>query len=59
MLEQNLVEKREIVFVKLILNIDTEVIRNFMAKTFENFCIKNGKIKSLTLKNVLKIGFYY
>lgn len=59
LLEQNLANKRELDFVKLVLSVDTEIIKNFILKVFENFYIKDGKITSLTLKNGLKICFYY
>ncbi|MDO4302198.1 MAG: recombinase family protein [Clostridia bacterium] len=58
-LEQNLEEKREIDFVRLATAIDTKVIQIFIENMFQNFCIKNGKIINLTLKNGITITFYY
>lgn len=58
-LEQKLEDKREIDFVKLAMAINTKIIQNFIENIFQNFCIKNGKIINLTLKNGIKITFYY
>lgn len=58
-LEQNLEDKREIDFVKLVTTIDSKIIQNFIQNMFQNFCIKNGKIIKLTLKNNIVVTFYY
>lgn len=59
MIEQKLSEKREIDFVKLATSVDAKIIQNFINNTFQNFCIKNGKIINLTLKNGIKVKFFY
>ena len=58
-LDQNLEDKREIDFVKLVTTIDSKIIQNFIQNMFQNFCIKNGKIIKLTLKNNIVVTFYY
>ena len=58
-LNQNLESKREIDFVKLAMSIDTRIIQNFVRDMFQNFCIKDGKIIKLTLKNDITITFFY
>ncbi len=59
LIEEKLSDKREIDFVKLATSTDTKIIQNFINNMFQNFCIKNGKIISLTFKNGIKIKFFY
>lgn len=59
LIEERLSDKREIDFVKLATSTDNKIMQNFINNVFQNFCIKNGKIINLTLKNGIKIKFFY
>lgn len=56
---QQLLNKRYISYEKLVLKIDAKIIKEFINKTCQNFCIKDGKIISICFKNGIEHKFLY
>ena len=56
---QRLLDKRSVNFESFIKAADAKTVKNFINFIIQNFCILNGKIRSIEFKNGLKLEFYY
>jgi len=54
-----LMDKRHINFEHFIKSADAKTVKNFINFIIQNFCILDGKIRSIEFKNGLKLEFYY
>ncbi len=59
MLTQSLSGKRFISYRKLLEEIDPRILKDFINSVTCNFCIENGKIRSITFKNGITHEFEY
>ncbi|MCC8047552.1 MAG: hypothetical protein LIO52_00460, partial [Oscillospiraceae bacterium] len=58
-LSQKLQDKRYVDYEKLIGQIDPRVLKDFINSVSTNFCIKNGRVTSITFKNGITHEFIY
>ena len=58
-LSQELLQKRNVDYKKFILAADPLTLKNFIKKVTTNFCIKNGRVDKMRLKNGIELQFFY
>lgn len=56
---QKLMDKRHVNFEHFIRAADAKIVKNFIDFVVQNFCILDGKIRSIVFKNGLELKFYY
>lgn len=59
LISQNLQDKRSIDFVKTVKAISPKILKIFAQNVVQNFCIKNGRIMSITFRNGISNQFQY
>lgn len=58
-LTQQLSDKRYVNYERFIRKIDPKIVKDFLNETVTNFCIKDGLITSILLKNGIELRFSY
>jgi DNA invertase Pin-like site-specific DNA recombinase len=58
-LSQELLDKREVNYEKLIRETEPVIIKDFLNSIAQNFCIKDGRIESIRFKNGVEHRFLY
>jgi len=58
-INQSLVERREVNYVKYIREFDPRELKDFLSSVIQNFCIKDGRIDSIQFKNGIIHRFLY
>lgn len=56
-MNEELLSRRFVDYDKLLRTLDRRVVKNFISSAFKNFCILDGKITELTLKNGIVVRF--
>lgn len=59
LLSQRLADKRFVNYKRLLMETDPRILKDFINSVSSNFCIKNGKIMSITFKNGIIHEFVY
>lgn len=58
-MSQKLTDKRYVDYKKLLKETDPKILKDFINSVSSNFCIKNGRIESITFKNGIIHEFVY
>ena len=58
-INQELADKRFVDYRRLLKASDPRVVKNFITSVTSNFCIENGKIRSITFRNGIIHEFVY
>lgn len=56
---QQLNDKRYVDYEKFIRKIDPQIVKDFINSVISNFCIKDGRVRSVLFKNGIEHQFYY
>jgi len=59
LVSQSLTERREVNYEKYIREIDPRILKDFLGQVVQNFCIKDGRIESISFKNGVEHRFLY
>ena len=59
LLTQKMLSNRAVNYKQLIKEIDPRILKDFIQTVSTNFCIKNGRVMSITFKNGIKHEFIY
>ena len=55
----NLLDQREVTYVKMARKIEARVLKGFLTSIVQNFCIKDGRIETISLKIGVDLRFVY
>ena len=58
-MSQKLTDKRYVDYKKLLKETDPKILKDFINSVSSNFCIKNGRVESITFKNGIIHEFVY
>ena len=59
LINQKLADKRFVDYRRLLMESEPRVIKDFITSVTSNFCVENGKIRSITFRNGIIHEFVY